>query len=622
MEHLLKTNNNNYDVIVVGAGHAGIEAALASAKLGCNTLLITINLDNMGQLSCNPSIGGIGKGQLVKEIDALGGIMGHVIDNTMMQFRMLNKSKGKAVWAPRSQADKYAYKDYVTNVLYAQKNLSIMQDIVISLCVENKKIVGLKTERNNIYTAKSVVLTTGTFLNGLIHIGQYQKAAGRIGELPAVGLSDNLLSLGFSVGRLKTGTPARIDKDSIDYNKTEIQHGDDKIYPFSYETNSIDIEQTPCWSIYTNINIHKIIQDNIHLSPLYSGRITGVGPRYCPSIEDKVVRFADKDRHQLFLELESLRSNEVYINGFSSSLPEHVQNQMIHSLVGLEEVKILKPAYAIEYDYVNPIDLYPTLETKIIEGLFHAGQINGTSGYEEAAAQGLIAGINAALKIQGRDSFILKRSDAYIGVLIDDLTTKGTTEPYRMFTSQAEYRMILRQDNADERLTKLSFDIGLASEDKYLKVVEKVKQRDKLIAYLGGYYLSKEELLNIGLEKEANEYKSINLANIVKRPQCGISYIKNLGEVSSYNENVIESAEINIKYEGYIKRAENDIENMKKYENMKIPIDFDYDLVPSIKTEAKEKLKLHRPLSISQASRISGIDPSVIQALMILLRVR
>ena len=622
MEHLLKTNNNNYDVIVVGAGHAGIEAALASAKLGCNTLLITINLDNMGQLSCNPSIGGIAKGQIVKEIDALGGIMGHVIDNTMMQFRMLNKSKGKAVWAPRSQADKYAYKDYVTNVLYAQKNLSIMQDIVISLCVENKKIVGLKTERNNIYTAKSVVLTTGTFLNGLIHIGQYQKAAGRIGELPAVGLSDNLLSLGFSVGRLKTGTPARIDKDSIDYNKTEIQHGDDKIYPFSYETNSIDIEQTPCWSIYTNINIHKIIQDNIHLSPLYSGRITGVGPRYCPSIEDKVVRFADKDRHQLFLELESLRSNEVYINGFSSSLPEHVQNQMIHSLVGLEEVKILKPAYAIEYDYVNPIDLYPTLETKIIEGLFHAGQINGTSGYEEAAAQGLIAGINAALKIQGRDSFILKRSDAYIGVLIDDLTTKGTTEPYRMFTSQAEYRMILRQDNADERLTKLSFDIGLASEDKYLKVVEKVKQRDKLIAYLGGYYLSKEELLNIGLEKEANEYKSINLANIVKRPQCGISYIKNLGEVSSYNENVIESAEINIKYEGYIKRAENDIENMKKYENMKIPIDFDYDLVPSIKTEAKEKLKLHRPLSISQASRISGIDPSVIQALMILLRVR
>ncbi len=620
MEHLLKTNNNNYDVIVVGAGHAGIEAALASAKLACNTLLITINLDNMGQLSCNPSIGGIAKGQIVKEIDALGGIMGHVIDNTMMQFRMLNKSKGKAVWAPRSQADKYAYKDYVTNVLYAQKNLSIMQDIVISLCVENKKIVGVKTERNNIYTAKSVVLTTGTFLNGLIHIGQYQKAAGRIGELPAVGLSDNLLSLGFSVGRLKTGTPARIDKDSIDYNKTEIQHGDDKIYPFSYETNSIDIEQTPCWSIYTNINIHKIIQDNIHLSPLYSGRITGVGPRYCPSIEDKVVRFADKDRHQLFLELESLRSNEVYINGFSSSLPEHVQNQMIHSLVGLEEVKILKPAYAIEYDYVNPIDLYPTLETKIIEGLFHAGQINGTSGYEEAAAQGLIAGINAALKIQERDSFILKRSDAYIGVLIDDLTTKGTTEPYRMFTSQAEYRMILRQDNADERLTKLSFDIGLASEHKYLKVVEKVKQRDKLIAYLGGYYLSKEELLNIGLEKEANEYKSINLANIVKRPQCGIDYIKNIGEVSNYNENVIESAEINIKYEGYIKRAQNDIENMKKYENMKIPIDFDYDLVPSIKTEAKEKLKLHRPLSISQATRISGIDPSVIQALMILLR--
>lgn len=618
---------NSYDVIVVGAGHAGVEASLSSAKLGCKTLLLTINIDNIAAMSCNPSIGGVAKGQIVKEIDALGGIMGIAIDNTMMQFRMLNSSKGKAVWAPRSQADKYAYKDFVSKQIFSQKNLEVHQDIVTSLCVEGRegegntrRVVGVQTERGNTYTAKSVVLTTGTFLNGLIHIGLYQKPAGRIGELPAIGLSDNLRELGFNVGRLKTGTPARIDTNSIDYSKTDLQNGDERIYPFSYLTERIDIEQTPCYVVYSNEAIHKVIQENIHLSPLYSGRITGIGPRYCPSIEDKVVRFADKERHQLFLELESHRSNEVYINGFSTSLPEHVQHKMIRSLSGLESAVILKPAYAIEYDYANPIDLFASLETKLISGLFHAGQINGTSGYEEAAGQGLIAGINAALKAQNREPLILKRSDAYIGVLIDDLTTKGTTEPYRMFTSQAEYRMILRQDNADERLTKMSFDIGLASEERYKNVAQKVRQRENLSIYLDKYFLTKKELLDFGLEKEASQTKSVNLTNILKRPNFGAEDIKNFGEVTNYSEAVLESAEIHIKYEGYIKRAENEIEDMKKYESMKIPVDFDYDKVPSIKTEAKEKLKLHRPASISQASRISGIDPSVIQAVMIVLR--
>lgn len=616
------TFDKEYDVIVVGAGHAGCEAALAAARLGCKTLMFTINLDNIAQMSCNPAVGGIAKGHLVKEIDALGGEMGKNTDKAGIQFRMLNTRKGPAVRALRAQADRVLYKLEMRKTIEAQENIDILQGMVTRVLEKNGKVIGVETALGIRYLTKGVILTTGTFLKGLIHIGLKNFPGGRAGEFPSMELSDSLRGLGFQLGRLKTGTPPRIDGRSIDFSKTIIQHGDEPPIPFSYSTEKIINSQLPCYLTYTNAETHNIIKDNLDRSPLYCGVIEGVGPRYCPSIEDKVVRFAEKERHQIFLEPEGLNTTEYYANGISTSLPVDVQLKFIHTISGLEKAKMIRPGYAIEYDFVPPTQLKSTLETKNIENLFNAGQINGTSGYEEAAAQGLIAGINAVAKIKGTEPLVLNRSEAYIGVLIDDLITKGTKEPYRMFTSRAEHRLLLRHDNADLRLREKGYKIGLVSSAEYgifMKKSEAIKRETERLKTnrIKPTKEAKKRLEDAGITDVNTE---VTLSQLLKRPDVEYKrLIDAYPPAEPLTNEVMEQVEIEIKYEGYILRQLTEVERFKGLEEKRIPLNFDYDKIKGFSREVKEKLKDIRPISIGQATRISGVTPAAVSILLVAL---
>lgn len=612
----------HYDVIVVGAGHAGCEAGLAAARLGAKTLIITINLDMVAFMPCNPSIGGPAKGIVVREIDALGGEMAKNIDKTYIQMRMLNTGKGPAVRALRAQADKFLYQQEMKNTLEKEENLTLLQGMVEKLIVENGVCKGVMTKTGAIYHSKTVILTTGTFLRGEIIIGELKYSSGPNNQQPSIKLSEHLEELGFKLVRFKTGTPPRVKSDTIDYSKTEIQPGDEEERAFSYETTKFITDQLPCWLTYTTEQTHRIIDENLHRSPMFSGMIKGTGPRYCPSIEDKVVRFHDKPRHQIFLEPEGRNTQEVYVQGLSTSLPEEIQRKLLESVPGLENAQLMRAGYAIEYDAIVPTQLWPTLETKLIKNLYTAGQINGTSGYEEAAGQGIMAGINAARRAFNKEEVILSRSDAYIGVLIDDLVTKGTNEPYRLLTSRAEYRLLLRHDNADLRLTELGYQMGLISEERYQKFIQKKKDIEEEINRLKGIIIKpNEKTQSLIREIGGSELKDgVRASDFLRRPEVNYNHIKTLvPPEKEYSKEVEEQVEIQIKYEGYIEKSLQQVERLKKMEDKKIPENIDYDAINGLANEAKQKLKEIRPLSIAQASRISGVNPADISILLVYL---